>query len=300
MCRKLYKNAIWTVYTVYSFFVTQEQKKAKKNKYYASSSSNSSPTSKHTMFVQLALYSVCLHRSGGEFGYQDPRWGWTVGADQNQTRKEVQVRDRCRGWGQHSKNLLKIMLFIKRCDKTCQRFASMLNSIIHVRVGYIFMCSFRAKPQRPGLPPARPRGAPQKPRRSLPPRVTPGPLTPRVRQRPASHKGTAPGPDTLALHLEEAQVTWPGGSWAFLLPPLHLQAQNHHPHRCLGRAPVCCGWTSTVRALWRLWLASRGTRAVPISCYAGCRTGTNTTAGTLPSQQVAHTLTVSVFWGVWA
>lgn len=109
--------------------------------------------------------------------------------------------------------------------------------------------SLRAKPQRPGLPPARPQGAPPKPRRSHPLRVTPGPLTPRVHQRLASHKGTEPGPNMVAPHLEEAQVTWSRGGCAFLLLPLHLQPQNHHPHQLLGRVPVCCGWTSTAHTL---------------------------------------------------
>lgn len=122
-------------------------------------------------------------------------------------------------------------------------------------MGYIFVFCFvmfsfshlslRAKSQRPGPPPARPQGAPPKPRRSLPPRVTPGPLTPRVHQKPASHKGMEPGPNMVAPHLEEARVTRPGGSWAFLLLPLHLQPQKHLPHQRLRKVPVFYGWTST-------------------------------------------------------
>lgn len=157
---------------------------------------------------------------------------------------------------------------------------------------------FRAKPQRPGLPPARPQKAPPKPRRSLPPRAIPGPLTPRARQKPAWHKATVPGPEMVALHLGEDQVTQPGGSWAFPPPLLHLQPLDNHRRHRPRTVPLCSGLTSTARALWRLWLASRETRAVPISWRAGCRTGTDTTAGALPSHQVADALAPFVFWSV--
>lgn len=153
---------------------------------------------------------------------------------------------------------------------------------------------FRAKPQRPGHLLARPQRAPPEPRRYLPLRVIPGLLTPRALQRPAWFKATLPGPKMVALHLGEAQVTQPGGGWASP-PPLHRQPlQLHHQHH-LER--VCCGWTSTARSLWRLWLASRETRVVPISCSAGCRTGTNITAGVPPSPQVSDGLALFVLWG---
>lgn len=156
---------------------------------------------------------------------------------------------------------------------------------------------FRAKPQRPRLPPARPQREPPQPRRSPPPRVIPHPLTPLAHQRPAWLRATVPGRDMAALLLGEAQVTQPGGSWAFLPPLLHPQPLEHHLHHSLERTPVCCGSTSTARAPWRLWLVSRETRAVPISCYAGCRTGTNITAGALPSHQVADSLALFECWG---
>lgn len=46
------------------------------------------------------VFIVALLCSGGELWDQDPGRGPTAGADQNQTREEVQVRDRCRGRGQ--------------------------------------------------------------------------------------------------------------------------------------------------------------------------------------------------------
>ncbi len=79
---------------------------------------------------------------------------------------------------------------------------------------------FRAKLQSLKLPLARHQTAPPKPRRSLHQRVIPGRLTPRARQRPAWFKATRSGAEMAALRLEEAQVTQPGGSWAFP-PPLH-------------------------------------------------------------------------------
>lgn len=59
---------------------------------------------------------------------------------------------------------------------------------------------------------------------------------------------------------------------------------------------VCCGSTSTARTLWRPWLVSKETRAVPTSCCGGCRTGTNTTEGAIPRHQVADGFT-AVYWG---
>lgn len=145
---------------------------------------------------------------------------------------------------------------------------------------FLFSLSVRAKPQRPGLHRARLPRVPPNPRRSLPQRVTPGPLTHQALQRPGRYMA--------ALHRGEVRVTWPVGGWDFRPPPLHLQPQDHRVRQRLGTTPVCCGWTSIVRALWRLWSASREIRAVPISCCTGWGTGTNTTVGEpLPNPQVS-------------
>lgn len=46
----------------------------------------------------MTILCNCLY-TGGEFGHQDCGWGRSVGADQNKTRKKVEVWNRCRGWG---------------------------------------------------------------------------------------------------------------------------------------------------------------------------------------------------------
>lgn len=111
---------------------------------------------------------------------------------------------------------------------------------------YLFFV-FRAKPQRPGLPPARSqRGLPPL-RRFPPPRATLHPLTHQAHQRPACCKAMLPGPKMAAPHLGEAQVTRRGGSWDCPHPPRHPQPPDLHPHH--RRVPVCCGWTSTAHSL---------------------------------------------------
>lgn len=45
------------------------------------------------------LFVNVIYYLGGEFWHHDPGWGRSVRADQNQTREEVQVWDRCRSWG---------------------------------------------------------------------------------------------------------------------------------------------------------------------------------------------------------
>lgn len=149
-----------------------------------------------------------------------------------------------------------------------------------------FYPSFSAKPQRPGLPPARPQRAPPKPRRSLPPRAIPGRLTLQAHRKPNWHRVTTAKPESPAHHLGEVQVTRPGGNWAFPPLPPRLQPREHRPRPHWAMTSVCCGWTSTAHALWRLWLDSREIRAVPTSCCAGWRTGTETTVEARPSLQV--------------
>lgn len=165
----------------------------------------------------------------------------------------------------------------------------MLKKLPHL----VFFLPFRAKPWRPRHLPARPQREPPQPKRSLLLRVTPRPLRPRARQRPAWDRAMLSGQKIAALHPVEAQVTPLGGNWA--CPPPPPQLLRHCPQNRLERMPLCCGWTNTVRNLWRLWLVSRETRAVPASCCAGCRTGTNTMVGGPPSRQVADSLTQFVF-----
>ena len=66
---------------------------------------------------KACLYNSAFY-SGGESRYQDPGWGQSAGADQNQTRKEVQVRDRCRGRGQRS------LVVVKSCCCSQRDFIS--------------------------------------------------------------------------------------------------------------------------------------------------------------------------------
>lgn len=157
-------------------------------------------------------------------------------------------------------------------------------SPISLRCTYL-LCFHRSMLPRPGLPPATPQKPPPKPRRSPPPRVTPGLPTPRVHLRPDRGGITVPGPAMAARHLGGDRVTQLRGSWA-CLPPRPQDPRLQH-----RRGRVSSGWTSIVLSLWRLWLASRGNRAVPTSCSAGCRTGTNITAAAAAaaSRQVAET-----------
>lgn len=125
--------------------------------------------------------------------------------------------------------------------KTCK------CAVLHIL--NIISLPFRTKSQRPRHLPARLQREPPQPRRSLLLRVTPRPLRPRARQRPAWDRAMLSGQKIVALHPVEAQVTPLGGNWACPPPPPRPQLLRHRPQNRLERMPLCCGWTNTGRAL---------------------------------------------------